>query len=329
MIATPEPGRTLDVAPLLPPRRATDQQRAAFHASPAVVRLAVLIGLLALFAALAGLFWPGGDGAWTTTTHRGLEVELYGRGVYEHDALFFGAGNRGADAVTLVFGIPLLATGAWLYRGGSARGGLLLLGAETWFLYVYASYALGAVAFNDLFLVYVALFAASLWGLVLTLRSFDGATFAPHIGDRIPRRALGTFLYASAAVTLGIWLVDPLAALATGDLPENLRTWNTLFTNALDIAVIVPAVAMAGWLVRRDDPLGVLVAFPLLVLETLLAPMIIAQTISQLEAGVEFTTAEVVGPIAGFVLLAILATWFVVTILHAVSDTQPHRTDER
>ena len=292
----------------------------AMTTSNTVVLLTALIGVLALVATMAGLLWSGGDGAWTFTTYRGLEVELYGRGLYQHDTLFFGAGNRGADAVTLVIGIPLLAVATVLYRRGSLRGGLLLLGAQTWFVYVYSSYAL-AVALNDLFLVYVALFTASLWALILTARSFDVDALAARISQAMPRRALGIFLLASAAITLTIWLMEPLAALVTGDVPEVLQTWSTLFTNALDIAIIVPAVAVAGWLVLRGDALGYLIALPLLVLESLLAPMIVAQTISQLEAGYEFTTAEIVGPVAGFTVLAVLAIWFLTATLRNIGDT--------
>jgi hypothetical protein len=50
---------------------------------------------------------------------------------------------------------------------------LVLTGALTWFLYVGASYALGAVAYNNLFLIYVALFSASLFAFVLALTSID------------------------------------------------------------------------------------------------------------------------------------------------------------
>lgn len=290
--------------------------------SNTVVLLSALVGVLALVATLAGLLSSGGDGAWTFTTHRGLEVEMYGHGLYRHDTLFFGAGNRGTDAVTLVIAIPLLATATTLYRRGSLRGGLLLLGAQAWFLYVYSSYAF-TVALNGLFLVYVALFTASLWALMLTTRSFDVDALAAHTSEAVPRRALGIFLLASAAITLIIWLMDPLIALLTGDVPESLQTWSTLFTNALDIAIIVPAVAAAGWLVLRGDTLGYLIALPLLVLESLLAPMIVAQTMSQLEAGYDFTTAQIVGPVAGFSVLAVLAMWFVVSTLRGVSSSAP------
>jgi len=44
-------------------------------------------------------------------------------------------------------------------------------------------------------------------------------------------------------------------------------------------------------------------AFPLLLLEAMLAPMITAQTISQIAAGVSLSPGEMIGPVAGFVVL--------------------------
>ena len=76
----------------------------------------------------------------------------------------------------------------------------------------------------------------------------------------------------------------------------------------------------SGALILRRDPLGYLIALPLLVFEVLLAPMIAARTVSQLEAGWSFTAGEIVGPIAGFVLLALIAIGSMVAILRNISD---------
>jgi hypothetical protein len=73
-------------------------------------------------------------------------------------------------------------------------------------------------------------------------------------------------------------------------------------------------------LILRRDPLGYLLAFPLLVLEAFLAPMITAQTVSQLRAGVTFPAGQIVGPIGGFATIAVVAIWVIVILLRNVSD---------
>ena len=75
---------------------------------------------------------------------------------------------------------------------------------------------------------------------------------------------------------------------------------------------------VAGLLILRGSAFGYLLAFPLLVLEALLAPMIIAQTISQLSAGVSLTAAEVAGPVGGFLLLSLVAIWMVFLLLRGL-----------
>jgi hypothetical protein len=288
--------------------------------SNTVVWLSSLIALLALIAAGVGLFWQDGGGSFSFTTSRGQTVEMYGQGLYRYDTLFVGAGNRGTDAVTLLLGIPLLVLSTLLYRRGSLRGGLVLTGALTWFLYVGSSYALGTVAYNDLFLLYVVLFSASLIAFVLAITSIDIQALSSYFSSRMPRRGPAVFMFVSGLLTLWVWLIEPITALIQGKPPEHLGPYTTLFTNAVDMAIIVPAAFVAGTLILRHSPLGYLIAVPLLVLEAMLAPLIVAQTVSQVQAGVSFTPGEMVGPIAGFTVLGLLAIWFFVAVLRSISD---------
>lgn len=283
----------------------------------AVVGLSWLIAALAVPTTVVELTWRGGDGPTTVITARGEAVELYGRGLHELDTLFGAGGALGSAAVTLLLGVPLLILATEGYRRGSLRAGLLQSGVLLYFLYVYASAALGAIAYNELFLAYVALFSASLFGFVVALTSL--VRVAPRFYSGASRRGPATFLFVSAAVTFLVWTLPLVAAALAGEAPDRLDTYTTELTYALDVGVIVPAVAVAGVLILRGETAGYLLAVPLLVLEAALAPLIAAQTIGQVVAGVEFTPAEVVGPIVGFVTIAVLAVWFLVRILRHVT----------
>ena len=285
----------------------------ARRADPAAV-LSWLVAAMAVGAAGFGLFWASGDPATAYTTLRGESVETYGRGVYDADSVFRGAGFRGTDALTLFLGIPFLLAAVALHRRGSVRGTLLLTGALAYFLYVYASLALGA-AYNELFLLYVAVFGASAFGFVAALRAVEPRSLDPA---RLPRRALGVFMLAGGVATAAIWLVpEVLPALAAGDSPD-LEGYTTLVTHVLDLGIVVPAAFLSGVLILRRAPLGYLIAVPLLVVEASLLPMIALQTVSQVEAGVSFTTAEIVGPIASFCVFAALAVAFLTRVLRRV-----------
>jgi hypothetical protein len=87
---------------------------------------------------------------------------------------------------------------------------------------------------------------------------------------------------------------------------------------------------VAAYLLHRRRAEANLVAFPLLVLMTLLLPMIVAQTVFQLREDVSFTAAEIAGPIGGFVVPAALGLGLVVAVLRAAAGDvpgQPMATD--
>jgi len=311
-------------APVMAGPRSTTLRRASAEARPAgvtvstpVLWLAGLIAGLALVAAAAGLFWQVGTAPTTATTIRGEVVQLFGWGLYRYDTLFAGAGSRGTDAVTLLLGVPALGTAAALYRRGSLRAGLFLAGMFGYFLYVYASYALGTVAYNEFFLVYVAVFSASFYGLVALSMSLARQGALTPVAPRLPRRGPAAFMAVGGLVTLVVWLEPIVGALLQGQTPGPLGAQTTLFTHGLDLALIVPACFLSAWLIGRRDPLGYLIAFPLLGLILLLGPVIAAQTVSQLAAGVTFTPGEIIGPIGGFGLVAVFAIWVVVALLRS------------
>jgi hypothetical protein len=278
-----------------------------------VVGLSWLIAVLALVAVGAGFFWPHDGASFTFTSLRGQEVPIYGRGLYRYDTRFTGAGNRGSDVVTLVLGIPLLLYAAARYRRDSLRGGLLLLGTLVYFLYLYSSYALGT-AFNPLFLVYIALFSTSLFAFVLLFVALATQFRMDQVAPDLPRRGIAVFMVFSGLATLVIWLQPLLNELAHNQLPAMLGAYSTKVTDVLDLGLITPATFAAGVLIWRRNAIGYLVAFSLLVLEIMLTPLIVAQTISQLGAGIHFTPAEMIGPMAGFATLGLLALWVMIIL---------------
>ncbi len=272
----------------------------------AVVGLCVVIGAMAAVAAAAGLFWVDGSAPASVVSVHGETVVLDGAGPYRWDSVFRGAANRGSDAVTLLLVLPALVASVRLYRRSSPGSAIVLCGALTWFAYLYASMSLGS-AYNELFLLYVALFGSSVVALLLTCRSLDAAAVHQHLDGSGVRRRLCVLMAAGGAVTAAVWVLPLLGSALAGEQPQLLDHSTTMVTDALDLALITPATVAAAWLLHHRRPSGYLLAVPLLGLLALLLPMIVAQTLFQVAAGVQFTAAQVVGPIGGFVLLAGLA----------------------
>jgi hypothetical protein len=286
--------------------------------SSIVIVLSSLVALLAAIAAATGLSLKGGGGPFLFTTLRGQTAQIFGQGLYEYDTLFIGAGFKGQDAVALFLGVPLLVISIVLYQRGSVSGQLLLTGTLGYFLYLYASMALGA-SYNRLFLFYIAIFSASLFAFIQVFSAVNLDLVASQIPAGLPRRGLAIFMFAAGLVTLVVWGSPLVVALIKGGPPDRMDSYTTMVTYALDLAIITPATFLCAVLVLRGDPLGVVIAAPLLTLIVLLAPQIILSTIFQKSAGVPFTMGEMIGPVAGFVVLGLIAAWLLVAILRGLS----------
>jgi len=279
-----------------------------------VIVLSSLVAVLAVIAAASGLFAGNDDAPFPFTTLRGQKTQIYGRGLYRYDTLFTGAGFRGQDAVALFLGVPTLVLAIILYQRGTVSGQLLLAGILGYFLYLYASMALGA-AYNKLFLLYVALFSASLFAFIKVASAVNLAVIAAQVPTELPRTGLAVFMIAAGVVTLGVWGAPLVAALIKGNPPDRLDSYTTMVTYALDLAIITPATFLCAFLVLAGEPSGYVIAAPLLTLIVLLTPQIILSTIFQKSAGVPFTTGEMIGPVAGFVILGLIAVWLLIDML--------------
>lgn len=288
--------------------------------SNTLVRLSSLAIALALVAASVGLFWRDGGQPFAFQTLRGETAQIYGQGLYRYDTVLIAVGFKTGDAVTLALGIPLLVVSLWLYRRGSLRGGILLAGTLAYLLYNYASMAFGA-AYNNMFLVYIALTAATLLGFVISVTSFDRQTVPARFSDRLPRRSIAIFLIVSGIALFLIWLfLSIVPALLAGGAPPEVASYTTVITFVVDMAIIAPALAVAGRLLLRREALGYVLAPVLLVFTDVLGISLLAMGIVQQAAGL-MSIGQFIGFVISFAILTLFALGFTVVLFRNVSDT--------
>jgi hypothetical protein len=118
---------------------------------------------------------------------RGEEATLQGNGLYRYDPAFLAREAIIWDGINLLVGVPLLAAGILLTRRRSLRGRLLLAGLLSYFFYVYLMYAT-MMAFNELFLVYVAIFALCGVAFLLNLAQIEVRRLPTRLAASFPRR---------------------------------------------------------------------------------------------------------------------------------------------
>lgn len=287
--------------------------------SNAVVWLSSLIVGLALIAAGVGLLNQSGGSTFSFTTVRGVTVQVYGQGWYRLDTPIAAVGFMAADVVTLILAIPLLVISTLSYRRGSLKGGFLLSGTLAYFLYNYGSLAFGST-YTNLFLVYVAIFSASLFGLILVLTSFDVPALPAHYSTRLPRRGISLFLIVSGVILLLVWLVlSILPALFQGTAPLEVAFYTTFITAVVDIGIVAPVLIAAGVLLRRRAPIGYLLAPLLLVFTVTLGLNLTAAGIAQILTGV-ISIGQALGFTVPFVILTLIAIGLTASLFRNFSE---------
>jgi hypothetical protein len=213
---------------------ATLESRQVLHRWPYI--LSAVLAALMLVQSVLGLVFPG--------QYRDVE--------------WIRATWFGNDWITLVVGAPLLAASLVLARRGSIRGLLLWLGMLGYGAYNYAYYMLGA-ALNAFFPLYIVPLVLSVVTLILALSRIDVAGAAASFRPKTPVRIVSGYLVFVAGgltfVWMGMWAAYVFAGQPTPIEPEAFK-----LVAALDITIMVPALAFGGVLLWRRNAWGYILA---------------------------------------------------------------------
>jgi hypothetical protein len=142
--------------------------------------------------------------------------------------------------------------------------------------------------YTDFFLGYVVLAGLSLFTLVGGVVDTDPDVVRGAVAGRVRARTYGLALLFVATGLATLWLADLVPPLLTGETPRIVveAGRQTLVSHALDLAVVVPSLAVAGVWLRRDRPWGYVFAGVLLVFGALLGVTVLAGTLQTAAAGV-------------------------------------------
>lgn len=193
--------------------------------------ISAIIAILATFASAGGLFLD----------------DLY------RDNTFVTSLWGGNDLVTLVVAVPMLVVALIISMRGSDRAQLVWLAMLNYMLYNFAFYLFGA-AFNWFFLVYVALFTLSIFGLIFALVNIDVNRIGKKFRERTPVKWISGYMMFVAIGLSIIYVVQSLAFIVNGQLPQIIVNTGhpTSVIFALDLSLLVPVFMLGAiWLWKR------------------------------------------------------------------------------
>jgi hypothetical protein len=134
-----------------------------------------------------------------------------------------------------------------------------LAGLLPYFFYVYLMYAT-MMAFNELFLVYVAIFALCGVACLLNLAQIEVRRLPTRRAASLPRRVSAVYMILLAAMLVVLWMGRIVPILATNRFPAELAGLTTLEPQALDLGLIVPLLLAGGILLWRRSAWGYFLA---------------------------------------------------------------------
>jgi hypothetical protein len=246
----------------------------------------------ALVATVVGIVTAIGAHHHNVLSIRGAVVSLQGAGIYANESVSGAAQAIGQDVVTLMLAIPVLIAVTVLAKA-SPRIQVLRAGILAYLAYTYLLLAFGG-AYNQLFLVYVVIYSASLFGLLLSALSTDVDVIHRALSPSFRRRAVGRLLIGFGVLLGLLWLSRVIPSLVTGAAPTGLETYSTLFVQAGDLGLIVPVAVTAGTLLLRRSRAGAMLAGVVLIKAAAFGLALLAMMVSMALASVAIAPVEVV-----------------------------------
>ncbi len=229
-----------------------------------IIIASALIAVLAIVASGAGLFMNG---------------------LYKNDTKSGAAQEQGNDLVTLVLCVPLFAVSTYYAAKGSLRGRLVWTGMVFYFLYTYAMMSF-MTAYNQLFLVYVAIYSLSLYTLAASLLTLDVNVVRQSLANAPVRAAAALMILMSLTLT-AMWLGTIVPPLMAGETPALLETYTTMVIQAMDLGILVPLGLIIGYLLLARNAWGYALSSIVLIKVATYGTAVLAMALFQVLNGIE------------------------------------------
>jgi len=225
----------------------------------------------------------------------------------------------GQDLLTLAVSVPALAIALYSAYQGSLRGYVVWLGVTGYLLYTYASYAF-LTAFNELYLVYVALFALTLFTLIGGIARIDPTVLKGAL-DGHSVRGYVAFQALVAGLLALMWLADVGPASLAGTRPPSIAetTLPVPVIQSLDLSVVIPSFALSAALLWKQRAWGYVFTSVLLVKGTTLGLAVLAMIVFMLQDGQSVPLPQIVL----FAVLSLTGLVLVVRFIRAIPSGSP------
>lgn len=266
--------------------------------------LAIITIILLIVTSVAGIFAINFKESYDFINQYGHTVQMYGYGIYAYDTYFQAPISIGTDICILFVVVPMFIYTYLNYvKNGDMISKLNLISIYAGAFYYAASLAFG-LTYNRLFLIYVALFACSLFGM------FTHICNIKQIKAVTATKGIKVFLTLSGVALTVAWLPDVIPSAINGGTLSLIGVYTTNITYVLDMGIISPLCFVILYLLKKKSAIGTLLLVVLLKMCTVVGIMMFPQTICQAASGCDMPIPALVTKSLSFVVLGGFAFYF-------------------
>ena len=243
---------------------------------------------------------------------------MWGAGVYFHDSYFKAPIFIGSDFTILILIVPLAIYTFWKANQKQSVEYLIRsFSISSLLLYYSASLAFG-VTYNNLHLVYIALFSICFFSV--------GFMFAKlyAIGIRQTKvcsyhftKGMKAFLLIGGISLFVAWLPDIITSIAKGTSLELIEVYTTEITYVLDMGIISPLIFLTYYLTKKKNFIGYVLLRMVFKVCIGVGVMLPVQSLFQWLAGVSIPIPALITKVSIFVILAVFAALFEYRLKHS------------
>lgn len=266
--------------------------------------LAIITMILIVVTSVAGILSLNFNRAFEFVNQYGHTVQIYGYGIYANDSYFQAPISIGTDICILFVVFPMFLYTYIHYMKRRDKVSELKLVTVYAVVFYYAASIVFGLTYNRLFLVYVALFSCSLFGMFCHIKNVEWNQ------EREASKGLKVFFCVSGMALIVAWLPDVIPTVINGTTLSLIGVYTTNITYVLDMGIISPLCFVCVFLLGKKNSTGVLLQGILLKLCMVVGIMMIPQTICQMASGCELPLPALITKSFSFILLGGYAFYF-------------------
>ena len=192
---------------------------------------------------------------------------------------------------------------------------LFIIGIMVYFAYMFGFNAL-SLFFNELFLIYVALFGLSIFGIILGYG--DVQQSGNYLENPIKMRISGIYLMLFSVIAYVAWLIEIILSTINGSIPESISGMNlpVSVVHVFDMAFALPIIIIGAVLLFKGKLSGLIISSILVAFVFLVCISIFA-----MELGLQYHNMHFdEGQLYSMYVLTPLGIFPLITLFRAVSN---------